>query len=203
MKNILPALIISLSACADDPHIFPPPVVENDPEAPGIISDFAGHDTGVVLHSQEQWHWCWAAQSQSLLSWYGVERSQCEIVSIAFNRDCCSKPDTCNNDFYITQYGEVNLRQYSVALPSSADDFRAYLDDDKSIVLRYVYEVGGSHFISVTGYGSAVGCADDEFLEQDSGRDAANVKRCKTFERLQDNPQGTFTRHISHIWFFK
>lgn len=51
-------------------------------------------DLGLDMQQQEASNWCWAAAAQSVAAWRGDERTQSQVVSESFGRECT--PQTCN-----------------------------------------------------------------------------------------------------------
>ncbi len=116
--------------------------------------------------TQQHSYWCWAATSQTILSYYGTNVAQCEIANYGQQRgDCCQMStefDTrhdCNatnslNGTYgtagILQHWGLSTPTYSGAALSWAEVL-SEIDAGRPFVIRWGWDGGGGH--ELTGYG--------------------------------------------------
>ena len=166
-KTIAALSLLSLSACYDSHAGY---------EVEGVKLD-------IQLKTQEHSYWCWAAITQSLLAWQGVERSQCEIVSKAFKRDCCTAESKCNNAFHLTQLEDAGLVQQVYDYQTYKDELKTQLSWNRPVVLYYAHPKA-AHFVILTGFGPAVGLAENEFEVQNSAYLQEYVKSAATYDDI-------------------
>jgi hypothetical protein len=121
-----------------------------------------GKELDVAIQTQEQTQWCWAATSQAILEWQDIHKSQCEIASETFNRDCCTDKMSCNGAYRIVSYNAIGLNLDVYEGPISADDIKEALTFDRYVVI-YLAAKKGAHFVSITGYDK-----DGKFTVQNS-----------------------------------
>lgn len=104
----------------------------------------------VKEYLQEQDKWCWAATTQCVLDYYGVDVSQCEIVDYARThstpqrygtQDCCSFPSgDCNDDGYFG-IGFENFAGFSLTITEvlSLNEISTLLRSMKPVVISWKY----------------------------------------------------------------
>jgi hypothetical protein len=150
--------------------------------------DPSGIDTGLRMKQQEMPNWCWAATSQALLWWQGIERSQCEIASYALAKDCCTSKITCDQGFVISDLQDTNLNYSYISGAMSASEIRRNLFKGNVISIRFadnhVASHPWAHLVSVTGFSTEVRCKEDEFLVQDPAN--SHTSSCQSYLGLQN-----------------
>lgn len=127
----------------------------------------------VPAFKQETSNWCWAATSQAILSYYGINAlengrfiSQCEIANWARaqngwgNDDCCSNPggSICNQVNNISNNpGSIRsilahwgISSYLWGL--NVSEVIAQFDSYKPIIMNWNYPGYGGHFLVGYGY---------------------------------------------------
>lgn len=119
---------------------------------------------------QEKDQWSWAASCESILSYYGVGISQCEIAEFTRNTadwhsfgsyNCCSNSDAgCNYwNYAFAANGSIqsilfhfaNISSNGVNSNISTDDINQQINNNKPIIINWTLKQGGNQFIVVYG----------------------------------------------------
>jgi hypothetical protein len=118
------------------------------------------------MELQQQTNWCWAAVTAAIHNFRnpGDTRTQGEVATptlvkehqIAQTVDCNKNPELCN--FQAALDDALDLTKdlsRGGFLPNQFLDFESiqgFLDRDRPIAVRIVWEGGGAHFVAVDGY---------------------------------------------------
>jgi len=119
-----------------------------------------GYDTGVTVQAQEAPNWCWAATTQAFEGWLGVSRTQTEIVSERFGRECT--PQTCDAPHQFRLVSGKGRFLTGTKNRVLARHYKILLSHDIPIVLEKLYDGGGAHFLVLAGYD-----AEGKFIVRD------------------------------------
>ncbi|MCB0395424.1 MAG: T9SS type A sorting domain-containing protein [Flavobacteriales bacterium] len=116
-------------------------------------------DVEVVMQTQS--NWCWAANSECILRYYGTEASQCEINNFNWNKStCCGSPGSCNqtNEMIpikdiLTHFGPVNSKLYTG--PLSVSQITTILGDERPFIIGVMWNSSGGHVVVGCGYNTS------------------------------------------------
>jgi hypothetical protein len=109
---------------------------------------------------QEQTQWCWAACTEMVARWLGVEGvRQCELANFLHGRtNCCARPSStaCNKPSAVNDVGRV-YRHVGVTgigpdLPLTLPTLVAELAAGRAVEVGYLWLQGGGHVAVVYGY---------------------------------------------------
>ncbi len=115
------------------------------------------------IEQQKRGNWCWAAVTNSLLSFFDSENgmTQCEIVKECFGvtpgyqteTDCCqhSGRTECNRDYELDQALDLmQLRASCCNYPLTLDEIREQINQGVPVAARIAWRGGGAHFVIIT-----------------------------------------------------
>ena len=115
------------------------------------------------IEQQKRGNWCWAAVTNSLLSFFDSENgmTQCEIVKECFSvtpgyetaTDCCqhSGRTECNRDYELDQALDLmQLRASCCNYPLTLDEIREQINQGVPVAARIAWRGGGRHFVVIT-----------------------------------------------------
>ena len=118
------------------------------------------------VEKQRRGNWCWAAVTNSLLSFFKPEHemTQCDIVRECFSatkgfetaEDCCqhSKHEECNRTFKLVDALDLmGVLSSRCNYPLSLDEIREQLNEGVPIGVRIGWRGGGGHFVVITAIG--------------------------------------------------
>ncbi len=116
----------------------------------------------VSVVQQQQNQWCWAANSECILKYYGftTNTTQCLINNYAWSKStCCTSPSGCNQsnqitgtgaiDDILTHFGSLTSTFYNRSL--TVAEVKTALTDTRPFVIGVMWSAGGGHVV--------VGCA--------------------------------------------
>ena len=104
---------------------------------------------------QEMSQWCWAAVSESVLEYYGMDITQTEIADYGTGgvntwNYLWSSTDTRKGIVYILDHFDGHTYNgFFDAIPLS--DVTTIIDDDRPIIFRWGWDGGGGHFLVIHG----------------------------------------------------
>ena len=115
----------------------------------------------VEVVMQTQSNWCWAANSECVLRYYGVIKKQCEIVNFKQAKTtCCTGPSSCNQTSemppiqkIITDFGGIASKVYTGAL--SVSQITTILGDKRPFIIGCMWSAGGGHVLVGCAYNSS------------------------------------------------
>jgi hypothetical protein len=101
---------------------------------------------------QEQSLWCWAATAQMALSAeMSSPPSQCQIVGRVLKRDCCSRPDSCNQkNFTASALYQFGVTSWSTPL-TNASEVQKSIARGKPVIIIRKSDGGSRHAVLVYG----------------------------------------------------
>lgn len=118
------------------------------------------------LERQKRGNWCWAAVSNSLLSFFDAanERTQCDIVKECFGLtkgyemdvDCCqhTRHKECNRTFKLVDALDIlGVASMRCNYPLSLDEIRHQINQGVPVGVRIGWRGGGGHFVVITAVG--------------------------------------------------
>ena len=115
---------------------------------------------------QTQSNWCWAANSECIMSYYGTDVTQCKINNYAWSKsNCCSSPGSCNQTNYIGGKGAIddiimnfaNLKSTHTKSALSVNKIVSSLTEKRPFVLGVFWNSGGGHVVVGCGYNESTG----------------------------------------------
>jgi peptidase C39-like protein len=112
----------------------------------------------VPLVPQQTPVWCWAAASEMIFRYYGRGATQCQILSVGYQQDCCSFPQFCQTTASIpaiqqTLFTFGGLRSTWIPGPISLAAVAAEIDSGRPIIVAYRGSFSG-HVVVIYGYDS-------------------------------------------------
>jgi Peptidase_C39 like family len=110
---------------------------------------------------QCQDYWCWNACCQMLFSHYQIEKTQCQISSFYFDKNCCRDTPKCDElfssecnhpvepkDVFNKWLFELDIEEN----PLSFELVKKKIDKKKPVEVYYTYYNKGNHVAIITGY---------------------------------------------------
>ncbi len=133
------------------------------PEAPTEVLVKSAAVMRFEIEKQRRGNWCWAAVTNSLLSFFKADNSltQCKIVQECFSvvtayqteTDCCqhSRRPECNRDFKLVDALDLmGLLSLRCRYPLSLDEIREQINQGVPVAARIAWRGGGAHFVVIT-----------------------------------------------------
>lgn len=124
----------------------------------------------IPVNIQEKDQWCWSACSKSILTHYGINKTQCEIAEYARSTsnctsygtsNCCSNPNLgcnqpnylygCNGSIYSILNNYANIQTINSNSSLTLAQITTQIGLNRPFVVRWGWYSGGGHF--VVGYG--------------------------------------------------
>jgi hypothetical protein len=145
---------------------------------------------GVEIKPQEKSQWCYAAVSQAILSYYGIEQTQTEIAK-SYETKSKSEPKDCPQDPYdiLDKYGVFDGADGPIF---KNNDDKAYIsaiieaiNDDTPVIAKLSEGGGVFHYVILNGY------------RKEQGKTA---RTSKIFFQILD-PEGATTREVPALDF--
>ncbi len=137
--------------------------------APEMPTDVLVKSVAVMrfeLEKQKRGNWCWAAVTNSLLSFFNPdnELTQCDIVKECFSvtkgyeteADCCqhSRRAECNRTFKLVDALDLlGLLSLRCNYPLTLDEVREQINQGVPVAVRIGWRGGGGHFVLITAVG--------------------------------------------------
>jgi hypothetical protein len=151
------------------PTIVQPPTTPTTPQPPVTQKLLNVPYVGQPQNSQ----WCWAACSEMVLRSANRTGTQCQILSVKWNADCCSFPQYCNTagtfqdmigawqyfgNFTGTTTGPLSFSQVTQVIDSGRPFVISYQGQTfvGHVVVCYGYDIQGNVYIHDPVYGSFV-----------------------------------------------
>jgi len=111
------------------------------------------------MQDQQQSHWCWAAVTASVDSFYSgaAARTQCLVAGAVLGAGCCgANGPLCNQAANLGNALSVigRFRQRIVGR-LSFDQLKAQIDGQRPVGIRIQWRGAGGHYLLVTGYEAA------------------------------------------------
>lgn len=136
------------------------PCSPTDPACGGSASPTYDRLLPVPLVRQQTQVWCWAATSEMIFRYYSLPITQCQLVSVYLNQECCT-----GNPFCAVPSGTMDTIQRGLFLvggvrstwapgPLSFDQVAAEIDAGRPIMIGYRGSFSG-HVVMLTGYARA------------------------------------------------
>jgi hypothetical protein len=127
--------------------------------ATGIISLARPTDTyagskklTVNLYGQAASQWCWAAADRMIMSFRGVNPTQCDIVNKIFGSACPNNPATV--DQAASALGAYGFQRSIAYQPLGTAKVPAEINANRPVWVRWQWYGGGGHAVVITGYDS-------------------------------------------------
>lgn len=155
---VIASAALILSSCS---HESNSPCSPTDPSCGGTTTPApAGSRVlPIVAIPQQTQLWCWAATSEMIFRYYGVPVTQCQLVSIYLNRQCCVADPFCvvsSGTMETIQNGlsQVGGIRSTHVGPLSFAQLAAEISAGRPVMIGYRNSFSG-HVVLVTGYNTA------------------------------------------------
>lgn len=128
---------------------------DDDPD-PGPGPGNTTQQLSVPFVAQQTPVWCWAACSEMIFRYYGTGNTQCQILSILYQGDCCSFPAFCQTTAPVAGIQAVLFQSGGLSSeiksgPLSFQEVRTEIDAGRPFIIAYLGSVSG-HVVVVFGY---------------------------------------------------
>lgn len=104
---------------------------------------------GVQSQQQQQTNWCWAASAQSVLSFNGINDTQCGIVENVYYSCYNWQAHISSVSSLLTSYGVSNTYHSSAI---GWNDVVNSINGLDPLIARWAWDAGGGHMVTIRGY---------------------------------------------------
>ena len=143
IRTLLLVVLVGAAAACDESTTAP----DDSPEGPVALP--------VPYRGQQTQVWCWAATSEMVLAYYGVNVPQCEILSAWMQMNCCIPNPACETA------GSLQVIQGTLHHFGALDSFisgaltfaqvQAEIDAGRPMIVAYNNSFAG-HVVVIFGY---------------------------------------------------
>ena len=114
-------------------------------EVPRVVEPFRGLRKRIPLIGQEQSNWCWAATTQTIMSYHGENVEQARLAADYADGENKARWPPFEEEGFSEEirWGGETLGE---------EEVKTEIDADRPFAISWEYIDGGSHIIVVTGY---------------------------------------------------
>jgi hypothetical protein len=153
----------------------------------------SSHSISLPWKRQEQDQWCWAAATQSVVSYYGENPSQCDIVGALFPF-CPNWPAHIANvhDTVLPRYG---LTSGYIINALTWDEVVNTIWNGRPAIIRWEWADGAGHMVVIYGW-QEISSSDRRVYYMDPQYGTGYVR---DYNNLVSNSSWTWTHSVTHI----